>query len=154
MKLALRFAVGSACGALALAGAASAQQSPLVLPPGTNDYRGGGGVFNILPAGQNGVFNLIDQAQMATVCDPAGLIRPCSRDEADYPAYTIDQLLMYDGLLRGAPTLTPATITDYFKDASFGVPASQIAREYSPGGRAGVVVIRDADFDVPRIYAN
>ena len=133
---------------------ASAQQSPLVLPAGTNDYRGGGGVYNILPAGQKGVFNLAEQAQMATVCDPAGINRPCSRDEADYPAYTIDQLLMYDGLLRGAATLTPATITDYFKDASFGVPANKIAREYSPGGRAGVVVIRDVDFNVPRIYAN
>ena len=61
---------------------------------------------------------------------------------------------MYDGLLRGAPTLTPATLTDYFKDATFGVPPAKIAREYSPGGRAGVVVIRDVDYNVPRIYAN
>ncbi len=133
---------------------ASAQQSPLVQPPGTDDFRGTGGVYNILPAGQKGVFSLLEEAQMATVCDPTGLLgMSCSRDEADYPAYTIDQLLMYDGLLRGATALTPATITDYFKDATFGIPPEKIAREYSPGGRAGVVVIRDVDFNVPRIYA-
>jgi acyl-homoserine lactone acylase PvdQ len=140
--------------ALALAGSASAQQSPLVQPYGTHDYHGAGKVLNILPAGQKGVFNLAEEAQMALACAPTADPSTCSRDEADYPAYTIDQLLMYDGLLRGASTLTPQTLTDYYKDATFGVPANQIAREYSPGGRAGVVVIRDSDFDVPRIYAN
>ena len=153
MTLALRFGIGMFCGALAIAGAASAQQSPLVLPPGTNDYRGSGGVFNILPSGQKGVFNLAEEAQMAAVCDADGRSAALLARRSRLPAYTIDQLLMYDGLLRGAPTLTPATLTDYYKDATFGMPPHKIAREYSPGGRAGVVVIRDADFNVPRIYA-
>ena len=112
--------------ALALACSASAQQSPLVLPPGTNDYHGTGEVLQ-RPAvrARRACSALAEEAQMATVCSPAGDPSTCSRDEADYPAYTIDQLLMYDGLLRGAPTLTPATLTDYFKDATFGMPAGQ-----------------------------
>ena len=141
--------------ALALAGSASAQQSPLVLPSGTNDYHGTGGVFNILPAGQKGVFNLVEEAQMATVCDPTGRSGPCSRDEADYPAYTIDQLLMYDGLLRGARRRSPRDASPTTtRTPRSACRAAKIAREYSPGGRAGVVVIRDVDFNVPRIYAN
>jgi acyl-homoserine lactone acylase PvdQ len=151
--------------ALVIAFGASAQQSPLVQPYGTNDYKGTGKVLNILPAGQHGVFSAAEEAQMATVCSPTAEPSTCSRNEADYPAYTVDQLFMYEGLLRGAPTLTPATLTDYFKDATFGVktaasctpgaPGCEIRREYQPDatGHPGVVVIRDAEFNVPRIYA-
>jgi acyl-homoserine lactone acylase PvdQ len=138
--------------ALAIAGGASAQTA-VPQPYGTNDYHGGGKVLNILPSGQKGVFSAAEEAQMALVCAPTADPTTCSRNEADYPAYTIDQLLMYDGLLLGAPTLTPQTLTDYYKDATFGVPAGHVLRQYSPGGRPGVVVVRDSDFDVPRIYA-
>ena len=138
---------------LALAGGASAQAQ--MQPYGTNDYHGAGKVLNILPSGQKGVFSAAEEVQMALVCSPAA--DPpgsgCSRNPADYPAYTIDQLLMYDGLLTGAPTLTPQTLTNYYKDATFGVPAGHVLRQYSPGGRSGVVVVRDTDFDVPHIYA-
>ncbi len=140
--------------ALAIASASSASAQVVPQPYGTNDYQGTGKVLNVLPSGQKGVFSAAEEAQMATVCSPAGDPSTCSRDEADYPAYTIDQLLMYDNLLRGAPTLTPATLTDYYKDATFGVPAGHVLRQYSPGGRAGVVVVRDTDYNVPRIYAN
>jgi hypothetical protein len=51
--------------ALALAWGAAAQVTPQ--PYGTNDYHGTGKVLNILPAGQKGVFNLAEEAQMATV---------------------------------------------------------------------------------------
>src|SRR5258706_6248328 len=111
--------LGAFAASLALALGAAAQQSPLVEPYGTHDYHGSGTVLNILPAGQKGVFNAVEEAQMATACSPAGEPSACSRNEADYPAYTIDQLLMYDGLLHGAATLTPATLTDYSKDATF-----------------------------------
>src|SRR4030095_14686603 len=41
-------------------------------------------------------------------------------------------------------------VGDYFKDATFGVPAGEEERTYSP--RAGVIIVRDSDFGVPHIY--
>ena len=44
--------------------------------------------------------------------------------------------------MYATPGLTAAQIPDYFKDASFGVPAGKVERTYSP--RAGVTVVRDS----------
>lgn len=139
---------------LALAFVASAAWGQASVEPfAANDYSGTGRVLSVLPPGQKGVFNAAETAQVNAVCDVTADPETCSRDEADYPPYSIDQLLMYDGLMQAAPTLTPDQLDDYFKDASFGVPPHKIARQYSPGGRPGVVVVRDVDHDVPRIYA-
>jgi subtilisin family serine protease len=54
-------------------------------------------------------------------------------------------------LLKGArPGLTAAQVPGFFKDATFGVPAGQAERTYSP--RAGVTIVRDANFGVPHVY--
>ncbi len=138
---------------LAFAGGRASAQAAAE-PFATNDYGGTGDVLNVLPPGQKGVFNAAEEAQMAAVCTPTTDPQACSRDPGDYPPNTIEQLLMYDGLIQAAPTLTPDELRDYFKDATFGVPPHEIARQYSPGGRAGVVVIRDAAHGVPRIFAD
>ena len=136
----------TALAALLCAVPATAQLPP-VQPYGANDF--GHKVLSILPPGQKGVFNAAEAAQAATACNPA---ITCSRNPAAYPAYTIDQLLMYDGLVRVAPNLTEAQLLDFYKDATFGVPAGQVLRQYSPGMRPGLVVLRDTGFNVPRVY--
>jgi acyl-homoserine lactone acylase PvdQ len=59
-----------------------------------------------------------------------------------------DQREMYASLIEGNGP--QGDLTQYFKDASFGVPAGQIEREYSP--RPGTVVLRDSGFGVPHVY--
>jgi len=61
-----------------------------------------------------------------------------------------DQIPLYEKLVQGAPNVTAGTLTDYFKDATFGVKSGDIAREYSP--REGVTILRDASFGVPHVY--
>jgi len=102
------------------------------------NYRGfgdAGGFLNILPPGQDGSLNGAEAiaAQGGT-----------------YPPYTRDQLDMYGDLVHASPGLTEAQIFDFFKDASFGTPDTDILRTYSP--TAGVTVIRDASFGVPHIF--
>lgn len=93
------------------------------------------GFLNILPPGQDGVLNASEAilAQGGT-----------------YPAHVQDQLTMYGNLVYAAPGLTEEQIPNYFKDASFGVRESDIARVYSP--TPGVTVVRDASFGVPHIF--
>ena len=87
-------------------------------PYQTNDY---GGFRNILPPGTDGNFNATDAAQFGCC--------------GTYPPHAVDQLSMYENLVYATPGLTAAQIPNYFKDASFGVPAGQVERTYSP--RAG-----------------
>ena len=106
MTLALRFGIGMLCGALVLAGAASAQQSPLVLPPGTNDYRGGGDVDPALQPERR-----VQPPRRGADRDGLRSRRPdpgwCRRDEADNPAYTIDQLLITTASCAAHPRSLP-----------------------------------------------
>ncbi len=66
------------------------------------------------------------------------------------PAHNLDQRDMYDSLVQGLPGLTEGNLTDYFKDASFGVRPGDVDVRYSP--RPGTVIIRDKGFGVPHIY--
>jgi acyl-homoserine lactone acylase PvdQ len=104
-----------------------------VQPYQTNDY---GGFRNILPPGTNGNFNAADAAAFGC----------CSV----YPPHAVDQLSMYEDLVYATPGLTAAQIPNYFKDASFGVPAGQDERTYSP--RAGVTIVRDSNHGQAHIY--
>ncbi len=116
--------------ALALAPAASAQ----VQPYGTNDY---GGFRNILPPGQNG----LDDAAQAAAFKAAGA----------YPTHANDQLGMYSSLATAVP-ITEAQISQYYKDATFGVQAGNVAGAESP--EPGVTIQRDSQFGVPHIYGD
>jgi acyl-homoserine lactone acylase PvdQ len=99
------------------------------------EFGDAGGFINILPPGQDGSLNGAEaiEAQGGT-----------------YPPYVRDQLDMYGNLVYASPGLTEAQIFDFFKDASFGTPDTDILRTYSP--TAGVTVVRDASFGVPHIF--
>ncbi len=94
-----------------------------------------GGFRNVLPPGQKGNGNALEAlgAQLGAL-----------------PAHSTDQYRMYHDLGYEATTLTEAQLPSYFKDASFGVPADDVDRVYSP--TLGVTVIRDKSFGVPHIF--
>jgi acyl-homoserine lactone acylase PvdQ len=124
-------AASAACVAVLCAPAAQAQ----VQPYGTSDY---GGFRNILPPGTNG---FDDAAQLAQF-EATGA----------RPAHSDDQLSMYSNLTTAAGSITPATVPDYYKDATFGVPAGDTESTQSP--EPGVTIVRDKQFGVPHIYGD
>jgi acyl-homoserine lactone acylase PvdQ len=126
-----RIAAWAACAALVCVPAAQAQ----VQPYGTSDY---GGFRNVLPPGTNG---FDDAAQLAQF-EATGA----------RPAHNDDQLSMYTNLTTAAGSITPATVPDYFKDATFGVPAGDVESTQSP--EPGVTIVRDKQYGVPHIYGD
>src|ERR1700760_1266182 len=127
----VRVAGAALCAALLCVPAAQAQ----VQPYGTSDYRG---FRNVLPPGTNG---FDDAAQLAQF----------EATEAR-PAHNDDQLAMYSNLTTAAGSITPATVPNYFKDATFGVPAGDVESTQSP--EPGVTIVRDKQFGVPHIYGD
>ena len=102
-------------------------------PYGTNDF---GGFRSVLPPGTDGVFNATDYTLFLA--------------NGTRPQHAADQLPLYRDLMYATPGLTSAAIGKYFKNATFGVQAGNEERTYSP--RAGVIIVRDKDFGVPKIY--
>jgi acyl-homoserine lactone acylase PvdQ len=100
---------------------------------GTNDA---GGFRNVLPAGENGLDNATQLAEFQA--------------NGTYPPHFTDQLPLYANLLYASPTLTNEQIPSYFKDATFGVKAGDVASSESP--RADVTIVRDSSYGVPHIY--
>ncbi len=66
------------------------------------------------------------------------------------PPNSDDQLDMYQNLIWGYPTLTDATISDYYKNEDIGMPTN-ITSEVSP--ESGVTIYDDA-YGVPHIYGD
>jgi len=104
-----------------------------VQPYQTNDARG---FRNILPSGQNGLF---DATGLATFTSTG-----------NRPAHSDDQLRMYGDLVYATPGLTADRLPEFFKDASFGVQPGDEERTYKP--REDVTIVRDKGFGVPHIY--
>lgn len=100
----------------------------------TGDYCAGQ-CADILPPGENG------NATLADILANKAL--------GTRPAHTSDQLGPYASLADGYQNLTDATLTDFFNDASFGVPQNQIASVTSP--RSDVTITRDQKTGVPHI---
>jgi acyl-homoserine lactone acylase PvdQ len=127
-------AVALVAGVFLALSAATATAAPPT--PGAykqNDY---GGFRNILPPAQGANANA---SQIAAF-----------QANGTYPPHTSDlQLTMYSNLLYATPGLQASQIRDYYKDASFGVPAANVERTYSP--RGDVTIQRDR-FGVPHIY--
>ncbi|MDP9091855.1 MAG: penicillin acylase family protein [Actinomycetota bacterium] len=98
-----------------------------------NDYADGQ-AMNILPPGENGLANALDLVGFAL---------------GKRPANSADQLPQYENLLYGSSTVTDANLTQYYNDASFGVPPGGIVRTETPA--PGVTIYRDAH-DVPHVY--
>ncbi|MEU6481805.1 penicillin acylase family protein [Streptomyces sp. NPDC047017] len=101
-----------------------------------NDYCGGQ-CSDILPPGENG------NATLAQILLNQGF--------GTQPGHAEDQLGPYANLAKGYPALTNDKIDDFFNDASFGVPAGQVASSEKPAGRGDVTIVRDKKTGVPHI---
>jgi acyl-homoserine lactone acylase PvdQ len=114
-------------------GALAPQAGAAVEPYGANDA---GGFRNVLPPGENGLDNLTQLFEFK------GL--------GKLPPHFADQQPLYENLVYGAPGLTEAQIPNYYKDATFGVPAGEVESTVEP--KPGVTILRDKAFGVPHIY--
>ncbi|MFE0105020.1 penicillin acylase family protein [Streptomyces sp. NPDC059009] len=65
------------------------------------------------------------------------------------PGHADDQVGPYDALSSGYPSLTDAKLTEFFNDASFGVPEGQAASVTRP--RDDVTITRDKKYGIPHI---
>ncbi|MCA1706528.1 MAG: penicillin acylase family protein, partial [Actinobacteria bacterium] len=92
--------------------------------------------LNVLPPGQGRHLNS-DEA----LVDQAG---------GGQPEMNTNQIDLYESMIKAAPGVTAETLSSFFKDASFGVPAQDVDREYSP--RDGVTILRDKTYQVPHVY--
>ncbi|MEU5363580.1 penicillin acylase family protein [Streptomyces sp. NPDC005925] len=97
----------------------------------------GGQCSDILPPGQNG------NATLAQIL--------LNQTLGTQPAHAEDQLGPYARLATGYQTLTNDEINGFFNDASFGVPADQVASTVRPAGRDDVTIVRDKKTGVPHI---
>ncbi len=124
-----------AIAALLVAVLAVAPAAAQVQPYGTNDY---GGFRNVLPPGTNGLVNVLQLGEWETLH-----IRPPHND---------DQLAMYSSLTTAAPDIQESQIGDYYKDATFGVPAGDVGNTETP--EPGVTIEWDKQYGVPHIYGD
>ncbi|MBQ1093767.1 penicillin acylase family protein [Streptomyces sp. B93] len=92
---------------------------------------------DILPPGQNG------NATLAQIL--------LHQVFGSRPAHAADQLGPYANLATGYPGLTDATLSSFFNDASFGVPADQVESTLRPAGRSDVTIVRDKKTGIPHI---
>lgn len=115
---------------------AAAQPASAPAAAAANDYCGGR-CSDILPAGQNG------NATLAEIL--------LNQAFGSQPAHADDQLAPYGNLASGYSGLTDAKINDFFRDASFGVPADQVESTLKPAGRTDVTIVRDKKTGVPHI---
>jgi acyl-homoserine lactone acylase PvdQ len=123
-------------GLLVVAGLVLAPTSAAQVEPyGFNDY---GGFRDILPPGTSGFDNL---GQLA-LFEATGA----------RPPHNNDQLGIYSALTTAAGSITAQTIPDFYKDATFGVPADAVESTQSP--EPGVTIVRDKTFGVPHIYGD
>lgn len=105
-------------------------------PYGTNDA---GGFRNVLPPGENGLGTTVDIIKSKAPSKPL-------------PPHFADQQPLYENLLYASPTLTDDQVPNFFKDATFGVPAGQVESTIEP--RPGVTIQRDSAYGVPHIYGD
>ena len=118
---------------LGCVGVAPASADVIPEPYGHNDASG---FLNVLPPGQKGVDNAVDFANYTLT--------------GALPRHWADQQHLYDGLIQASPTLTKAQVTDYYKDATFGVRPGDLESSYSP--RPDVTITRDSSYGVPHVY--
>jgi acyl-homoserine lactone acylase PvdQ len=132
MRIVRRLAVVAVFAVAAVTPAIAAAQPQ---PYGTDNY---GTFYNVLPPGTNGLVNV---AQLAAY-ELTGA----------RPPHNNDQLGMYGNLTTAAPDIQASQITQFFKDATFGVKTGELAGSESP--EAGVTIERDRQFGVPHIYGD
>ncbi|MFV0130660.1 penicillin acylase family protein [Streptomyces sp. HMX112] len=138
LRIATAAVLALAAGALAPRPPAAAAEAPPPAPvsvPASVPDHCAGGCADILPPGQNG------NATLAEILAHRAL--------GTRPAHSSDQLARYDALVHGYGGLTDDTLTDFFNDASFGVPEGQAASVDRP--REDVTITRDRKTGVPHI---
>ncbi|MFJ8854010.1 penicillin acylase family protein [Streptomyces sp. NPDC102437] len=113
---------------------AASPQAGATEPAPVTDYCQGQ-CDDILPPGENG---------NATLVDILG-----NKAFGTHPKHSDDQLDRYNGLVAGQSGLTDQKLTDFFNDASFGVPKGQVESVTSP--RDDVTITRDKATGVPHI---
>jgi acyl-homoserine lactone acylase PvdQ len=123
------FAAAALLLALAFPVGAAAQETDV----SSEDF---GGFRNVLPGGQGETVNEDELAAYTASGEP--------------PESFTDQLPLYEGVMRAAPTLSASELDDYFKPAAFGVAPGQVASEVRP--RQGVLIQRDAAYGVPHVF--
>ncbi|MEU3298544.1 penicillin acylase family protein [Streptomyces sp. NPDC006678] len=132
--------IRTACATLVLATAllAPLPQAAAEEPAPVTDHclnQGQSQCADILPPGQNGNATLADIL--------------AHRVFGTRPGHSSDQLGRYGSLVGGYGGLTDAKLTEFFNDASFGVPAGQAESVTSP--RPDVTITRDRKTGVPHI---
>ena len=140
MKRGVRSALAAGVILLSLPGsslAAAEDDQPSKRAPAPEAYgaNDAGGFLNVLPPGQGQSVNAVEIAAFLAT--------------GTRPSHDSDQLQMYEDLVYATPGLSEAQLTDFFKDATFGVEPANVERTYSP--RDDVTIVRD-QFGVPRIY--
>lgn len=139
----------AALGALALLTmtlalpSASGAAPPATAPPIDGRYQefgDAGGFLNVIPPGQDGTLTPPEFAQAQTP----------GTDPNKYPPHYADQRSLYDALTFSGDKLNDGDLAKYYKDASFGVKNSDVARKYAP--HPDVTVLRDKQYGVPHIY--
>ncbi|MFF6878838.1 penicillin acylase family protein [Streptomyces sp. NPDC012474] len=119
-----------------LAPAAASETATAQATAAANDHCGTQ-CSDILPPGQNG------NATLAQIL--------LNQAFGTQPEHAEDQLGPYADLAKGYPGLTNDKINTFFNDASFGVPADQVASTLKPAGRSDVTIVRDKKTGVPHI---
>ncbi len=119
-----------------LAPAAASETQSAQAAAAANDYCGNQ-CSDILPPGQNG------NATLAQIL--------LNQAFGTQPEHAEDQLGPYSDLAKGYTGLTNDKINNFFNDASFGVPADQVASSIEPAGRSDVRIVRDKKTGVPHI---
>ncbi|MFD9123640.1 penicillin acylase family protein [Kitasatospora sp. NPDC059571] len=127
-----RFAAAALAAALIAVFAPTAAPAWAAAAPA--DYCAGR-CLDVLPPGENG------NATLAEIL--------LNRVFGSRPAHTDDQLGPYAALAGGYGGLTDGQLRNFFNDASFGVPADQVASTARP--RADVAIVRDKATGVPHI---
>src|SRR4051794_39783145 len=127
--------VSAVAAALTLGSAPAARSATLPQPTYQAGDYADGRAMSILPPGENGLVNATQALQFEL--------------QGTRPANSDDQLSKYSSLLYGAPSLTDATLGNYYDDESFGVKPGDLQRTETP--RTDVVIYRDGH-DVPHIY--
>ncbi|MEU6916302.1 penicillin acylase family protein [Streptomyces olindensis] len=119
-----------------LAPAAASETATVQAAAAANDHCGNQ-CSDILPPGQNG------NATLAQIL--------LNQAFGTQPEHAEDQLGPYADLAKGYTGLTNDKINTFFNDASFGVPADQVASTVKPAGRGDVTIVRDKKTGVPHI---
>ena len=114
----LRRILLAAIAAAILAVPATSSAAPAPGAYGDNDA---GGFLNILPPGQG---------QSVNAAEIGAFLGTGTR-----PPHDSDQLQMYEDLVYATPGLEPEQLTQFYKDATFGVQPADVQAHLQPAGR-------------------